>query len=126
MKKVVGMLMTVAIGASSGAAVLVAAPGVALAADGCSSNRVCIFDSNNYKNRLGQRSAGEGRVNVSGDNNDRTDSWINDTSTRSAWYYNFTYENDSNCNSMAPHASNPNLGVYPSDELSSWRTNRGC
>jgi hypothetical protein len=101
-------------------------PGLAQAVNGCEPNRVCIFDENNFLDRMGMRPAGEGRKDVSAANNDRTDSWKNNTGTNAAWYYNFTYENADNCRNMPAHDQDSNLGVFNSDELSSWRTNRGC
>lgn len=103
-----------------------ASQSIASAADGCDSNRVCIFDDNDFKNRLGQRPAGEGRKDMSSTLNDRMDSWKNRTSTNAAWYYNFIDENSDNCRNMNKNSSDDNINVFNSDELSSWRTNRGC
>lgn len=126
MQRVTSVITTGVVGLAAGAGVLVVFPGIALAVDGCENNRVCIFDDNDYKNRLGIKPAGEPRANVASQNNDRTDSWINDTTTNAAWYYNFTYENSDNCRTMYDQSSDGDLGVFNSDELSSWRTNRGC
>ncbi|WP_345526383.1 peptidase inhibitor family I36 protein [Nocardioides endophyticus] len=102
------------------------APGLATAVDGCASNRACIFDDNNFQDRIGSRAAEGGRVDVSSGNNDRMDSWKNNTGTNAAWYYNFVDENSDNCRNMPKNDSDGNVGVFNSDELSSWRTDRGC
>lgn len=119
-------LTIAAIGIAAAVGSLVATPGLAQAVNGCDFNKVCVFDDNNFVNRLGSRDPGLGRVDVSGANNDRTDSWDNNTGTNAAWYYNFVSENADNCRNMPAGREDPNLGVFNSDELSSWRTNRGC
>lgn len=114
------------VGLSIGLGTPLATPGISVGANGCDAARVCIFDENNFIDRMGSGAAGGGRVNVSDANNDRTDSWDNNTGTNAAWYYNFTYENADNCRNMPARSEDPNLGVFNSDELSSWRTDRGC
>lgn len=115
-----------AVGVLMGLTALVTAPGIAVAVNGCDYNRVCLFDDNNFVNRIGNRPAGEPRENLGSDKNDRTDSWDNNTRTDAAWYYNFTWENADNCRNMPALREDANLGVFNSDEASSWRTNRGC
>lgn len=126
MKKTIGIVAMGLAGIAGGFAVTAVAPGIAGAVSGCDASRVCIFDDNNYEDRIGMRPAGEGRVDVSSSNNDRMDSWKNRTNTNAAWYYNFVDENADNCRNMVANSSDGDVGVFNSDELSSWRTNRGC
>lgn len=108
-----------------GTAVLAAGPAVsAKLPDFCQSSRVCIYDDNDFKAILGARGPGLGLRTVSADANDKTDSWKNRTSRSAAWYYD--KGGKGKCTTMGPVSSEDNLGWQPSDELSSWRTNRGC
>lgn len=52
------------------------------------------------------------------------DSWENRTSTKSAWYYNA--DGKGSCVNMNARSEDDNINVFDSDELTSWRTNRGC
>ena len=101
------------------------APGAASAMTDCGGTyNICIYDNNDWSGQLGRRAPGGGVVNVSGTANDRMDSWTNGSGTNSAWYYDAN--GTGNCTTMAAHSSDPNINVFASDELTSWRTNRGC
>lgn len=102
----------------------VAASGVAPGAYGCDSTHACIYDNNGFSSMLAMKSAGVGLTNVGAGQNDRTDSWRNETNINGAWYYDTGGHGD--CYNMLKHASNSNLGWAPSDELSSWRLNGQC
>lgn len=90
----------------------------------CPDRAVCLWNNANYGSFLGWRQPGLGLLNVSSGANDRTTSWANRSYTRAAWY------SDANgrgfCRDMTPRASNPNVGSFDNDKLSSWRTNGGC
>lgn len=91
----------------------------------CDSNRVCIYESNDYVGLLGQRSAGQKRVNVSSKAEDKMDSWENKTSTNARWYHKKTGDGGKCVNMLAKKQDN-NINVIDSDELSSWATNGAC
>ncbi len=90
----------------------------------CPASTACIYTDNNYVGLLGTKSGGSGLSNVSSGANDKTDSWENKTSRNGAWYYDANA--GGNCHNMTSGTQNPNLGVFPSDELSSWRMNGSC
>jgi len=90
----------------------------------CQRNRVCIFDGNDFAGLLGARRPGGRLKNVSSTANDKTDSWKNRTRRNAAWYHDRGGEGD--CTRMKRRSEDPNINFFDSDELSSWRTNRGC
>ncbi|MFI9643580.1 peptidase inhibitor family I36 protein [Micromonospora sp. NPDC051925] len=90
----------------------------------CGSNLVCIYDGNNWVGFLGSRGPGGGIENVSAAANDHMDSWENRTSTNAAWYYD--HDGGGACVNMSKLSEDDNINVFDSDELSSWRTDRGC
>jgi Peptidase inhibitor family I36 len=90
----------------------------------CPSDRACIYDDNNFVALLGTKGPDQPLTNVSSGANDKTDSWENKTNTTGAWYYDAN--GGGKCNTMGRHDENPNLSVFPSDELSSWKTTAGC
>jgi hypothetical protein len=100
----------------------VAASGVAVgAAENCHAGWACIYDDNNYNSELAEKRAPSNRTNVGAGQNDKTDSWLNRSDYNGAWFYDIN--GGGNCYNMIRHTGNPNLGVNPSDELSSWRVN---
>lgn len=90
----------------------------------CDANRACIYDGNGFVGIIGERAAGGGVVNVPSSYNDKMDSWENKTNTDAAWYYNAN--GGGNCREMDSLSEDSNVNVLNSDELSSWRTDRGC
>jgi hypothetical protein len=90
----------------------------------CDPDRACIYDHNDFVALLGTKGPEQSLTNVSSGANDSTDSWENKTNGPGAWYYDAN--GGGNCNTMGRHDENPNLGVFPSDELSSWKTTAGC
>ncbi|MEH0973843.1 hypothetical protein V6U77_22210 [Micromonospora sp. CPCC 205546] len=90
----------------------------------CGGTWVCIYDGNNWVGLLGSRDPGGGLVNVSASANDHMDSWENKTNTNAAWCYD--HDGGGNCRTMGKLAEDPNVNFLNSDELSSWRTDRGC
>ena len=107
-----------------GAGVLGAGMSASAGSNLCDPNRACIYDHNNFVALLGTKGPGVGLTNVSSGANDKTDSWENKTSRTGAWYYDAN--GGGNCNTMHAHDEKANLHVFPSDELSSWKTNGGC
>jgi hypothetical protein len=102
----------------------VAAWGTASGAYGCGASQACIYDNNGFSSMLAVKNAGAGLSNVGAGQNDRTDSWRNESNSHGAWYYNTNGGGD--CYNMLANSSNSNLGWAPSDELSSWRLNGQC
>ncbi|MEU8258657.1 peptidase inhibitor family I36 protein [Micromonospora inaquosa] len=90
----------------------------------CGSDLVCIYDGNSWVGFLGSRGPGGGLANVSASANDHMDSWENRTNTNAAWYYD--HDGGGHCRTMAKLTEDDNVNVLNSDELSSWRTDRGC
>ena len=90
----------------------------------CDPNRACIYDHNDFAGLLGTKGPDQPLDNVSASANDKTDSWENKTARNGAWYYDANA--GGNCNTMSSHKEDANLAVFPSDELSSWKTNGAC
>lgn len=104
---------------------VVVAPAVATAGSNlCPSNSGCIYTDNNFVGLLGYKAAGATYSNVSSGANDKMDSWENKAYGAGAWWYD--QNKQGKCYTMYARSDNPNLGVFPSDELSSWRMNGGC
>lgn len=100
-------------------------PGAASAGGAdCDANRACIYDGNNFVGIIGERASGGGVVNVPSAFNDKMDSWENKTSIDAAWYYDVGGNGD--CVEMDSLNEDNDINVFDSDELSSWRTDRGC
>lgn len=108
----------------AGTTVLAAGASVGASEPLCLKNRVCIFDGTDYAGLLGSRRPGLGLMNVSSTANDKMDSWKNQTGRNAAWYHDV--DGDDRCVNMKRRSRDPNINFYDSDELSSWRTNRGC
>ncbi|MFT4081759.1 MAG: peptidase inhibitor family I36 protein [Nocardioides sp.] len=85
---------------------------------------MCIYSSNNYVGEIGDRAAGKGVANINPAYNDQMDSWWNETNSKARWYYDGNGKGT--CNNFAPGTRDGNIGVNPSDELSSWATNGYC
>lgn len=90
----------------------------------CSSGRVCMWGNNNFQWLIGSRSPGYGVVNLYGDSNNQMDSWANRTSTNAAGYDG--YDGYATCQTFWRGGNDDNVAPWNSDEVSSWRTNRGC
>lgn len=90
----------------------------------CDSNRVCIYDGNNFVGIIGERAPGNGLANIRSRYNDKMDSWENKTNSDSAWYHDII--GNGNCNDMDSQNQDTNINFIDSDELSSWRTNGEC
>jgi len=103
---------------------LVAIVGAQASLDQCNSNRVCMWGNNDFKWLIGERAPGGGLVNLSGDRNDEMDSWANRTVIDAAGYA--TSNGRGDCQTFGRISNNNNVSYWSSDEVSSWRTNRGC
>ncbi len=85
----------------------------------------CIYANNNFVGLLDSpRLPGGGIRNVPSSDRDKMDSWENRTGTHAAWYHNANGGGD--CVLMHWGSEDANINVFDSDELSSWRTDRGC
>lgn len=91
---------------------------------GGSSLHVCIYSNNDYVGLIGDRAPGGGVTNVAANYNDTMDSWWNETDTHGRWYYNAN--GTGTCSNLKKSSRDANIGVFPSDELSSWATNGLC
>jgi hypothetical protein len=109
------------------ASALLLSPGFASAGNPalCAANRACIYLDDDWSGLIDiPRAPGGGIRNVNAGDNDEMDSWENRTSTRAAWYHNANGGGD--CVNMNANSEDDDINVFDSDELSSWRTNRGC
>jgi hypothetical protein len=74
---------------------------------------------------LSERAAGGGLQSFSGqDRNNQMDSWGNRTATSSSGFDNTNGTGD--CQTFKFGSNDNNVAFNNSDEVSSWRTNRGC
>lgn len=106
------------------AATSVTAITAADASDACGANRACLYGNNDYKWKLSERAPGYGLYNLTSGVNDEMDCWINLTRTNAAGY---EYANGGgDCQTFAWCSRDNNVNFANSDEVSSWRTNRGC
>jgi hypothetical protein len=87
-------------------------------------NLGCIYANNDFAGLLDTMPAGHGVRTVSSTDNDKMDSWENRTSNRGSWYYNAN--GGGTCVRMTENSEDNNINVFDSDELTSWRMNRGC
>jgi peptidase inhibitor family I36 len=91
----------------------------------CDPNRSCLWGNNDYIWMLSERAAGGGLQSFNGqDRNNQMDSWGNRTSTNSAGYDSTSGTGD--CQTFKFGSNDNNVAFNNSDEVSSWRTNRGC
>lgn len=64
---------------------------------------------------------------LSGEANNEMDSWANRSSGSSAGYDDPTPDGDDDgCQTWSAVSNDNNVSPFNSDEVSSWRTNRGC
>ncbi|GAB4107422.1 hypothetical protein GCM10028790_64410 [Micromonospora taraxaci] len=113
--------------ATLGIVALFVVPGVAAAGNPgvCKSNKMCIYNDNDFSGLIDiPRDPGGGIRTVSSKDNDKMDSWENRTSSRGSWYYDANGGGD--CVRMTENSEDNNINVFDSDELTSWRTDRGC
>jgi len=108
----------------AGTTMLAAGAAVSAGEAPCPKNKVCIFDGNDYSGLLDSRRPGGRLRNVSSAASDGMDSWINQTKKNAAWYHDINGKG--NCHDMKRMSRDPNINFFASDELSSWKTNRGC
>ncbi len=116
--KIGGLILAAGIGLSGAA--LVAEAGSNL----CASNRVCVYVDANFSGLMGTRSPGGALVNVSSLNNDKMSSWENKTGTNAAFYYGVN--GTGTCVTMKAGYEHHYVGAGANDQMSSWRTDRGC
>lgn len=119
------------LGATGGlvTAALLAVPGPAQAGNDnyCpwTIEKVCIYANNNWVGLLDSPRWPDGGIrNVPARDDDKMDSWENDTRTNASWYHDANGRGD--CVTMSAGYEDDNINVFDSDELSSWRTDRGC
>lgn len=93
----------------------------------CTSTDTCIWGNNDFKWYLGSRNDGLGVGTLSGEANNEMDSWANRSSGSSAGYDDPTPDGDDDgCQTWSAVSNDNNVSPFNSDEVSSWRTNRGC
>ena len=90
----------------------------------CDANRSCMWGNNDFVFLIGERAPGGGLVNLTGDANNQMDSWGNRTTVNSAGYGGANGTGD--CQTFTAGSRDNNVAPWNSDEVSSWRTNRGC
>lgn len=90
----------------------------------CASGRVCMWGNNDFQWLLGSRAPGYGLWNLYGDANDEMDSWANRSGQNAAAYSGF--DGYADCQTFWKGGNDNNVGPWNSDEVSSWRTDRGC
>lgn len=91
----------------------------------CGSGRMCLWGNNDFKWKIGDRAAGGGVTNLTGDANDEMDSWAN----RSASWTGCMYDDPNGSGStdtMGKNSNDNNVAPWNSDDKSSWRTRYGC
>jgi hypothetical protein len=120
MKKIHG---TIVAGAVIFAALGFAAPASASFAE-CDANRACMWGNNDFQWLIGERAAGGGLVNLTGDHNNQMDSWGNRTTRNAAGYGSTNGSGD--CQTFSAGSRDNNVASWNSDEITSWKTNGGC
>jgi hypothetical protein len=115
-------------GLAAVAVVLLSGVGVAVNAQAafseCNANRSCMWGNNDFVFLIGERAPGGGLVNLTGDRNNQMDSWGNRTTVNSAGYDGAGGAGA--CQTFAAGSRDNNVAPWNSDEISSWRTDRGC
>ncbi|GAB4107421.1 hypothetical protein GCM10028790_64400 [Micromonospora taraxaci] len=91
----------------------------------CADYNACIYASDNFIGLIDiPRAKGGGLRNVKSADNDKMDSWENRTVNHAAWYHDANGGGD--CVLMHYRYEDDDINVFDSDELTSWRTDRGC
>ncbi|MBX5444090.1 MULTISPECIES: peptidase inhibitor family I36 protein [Sphaerobacter] len=90
----------------------------------CDSGHVCMWGNTDFNWLIGERPSGGGLVALSGAANNQMDSWANGSNTNAAGYDNWDGTGD--CQTFHAFGRDNNVAFWNSDEVSSWRTNRGC
>jgi hypothetical protein len=102
-----------------------ASGGVQAAFSDCNANRSCIWGNNDYVWMLSERPAGQGIETFhTTDKNNQMDSWGNRTSRNSSGYDGYLGGGD--CQTFGFNSRDNNVSFWNSDEVSAWRTDRGC
>ena len=103
-----------------------AVPAMSADIDGCASNKTCLWDDNNYQDKLSEHVEGyEFKINLSAANEDRMDSWANNSNTyKSCGYSGQNMTGDTQ--SWNENSHDDNVSPLNSDEVSSYRTKYGC
>jgi hypothetical protein len=101
-----------------------AAGGAQAAFSDCPSNRVCLWGNNDFVYLIAVKAPYEGLRSLSGDANNQMDSWGNRTGRNAAGY---DYSNGTgDCQTFSAGSRDNNVNYWNSDEVSSFRTDRGC
>lgn len=90
----------------------------------CPSNEVCLWGNNDFLWFIAHRSSGGGVAALTGEANNQMDSWGNRSTRNAAGYGNSNGTGD--CQTFAAGSRDNNVAWFNSDEVSSWRTDRGC
>lgn len=90
----------------------------------CPSGRVCLWGNNDYQFLLSTQTEGGGLKALSGDANNNMDSWGNRTARAGAGHDGSNGSGD--CQTFSAGSRDNNVAPFNSDEVSSFRANRGC
>lgn len=94
--------------------------------DNCGVESTCIWDYNNYQNRVGQKSEGDGTFRYVGDAaNNKNDSWANNSENYNSCAAQYV-AGDGDRQLWAIDGHDPDQAPWNDDEVSSWRTAGGC
>lgn len=94
--------------------------------DNCSGTSTCLFDYNNWQNKVAGRTHGEGTIEYVGDGaNNKMGSWANNSDTyKSCGYDGSNGTGDQQEWNENSHDSD--VAPWNNNEVSGWRTKYGC
>lgn len=123
-KRVNAKLVVVAMGVGFSAFTVNAA--AAHDIDNCGVEATCIFDYNNYQNRVGQKSEGDAYFRYVGDAaNNKNSSWANNSENHNSCAAQYT-AGDGDQQSWPVDGHDPDQAPWNDNEVTSWRTSGGC
>lgn len=91
----------------------------------CDAGKMCLWGNNDYKWMLGEKPVDQPIDNLYDDKDNEMDSWANRSSDWRGCMFG-GHDGDGDKQLMRTLSSDDNVSPLNSDEVSSWRTRRGC
>jgi len=91
----------------------------------CDPGKMCMWGNNDYKWRIGMKPVDQPIDNLSGDKDNEMDSWANRSEEWNGCMFT-GYDGVGEEQLMESNGQDDNVNPWNSDEVSSWRTRRGC
>ncbi len=94
--------------------------------DNCASTSTCMWNSNDYQDKIAGRTHGDSDIKYVGDKaNNKMDSWANNSNTYQSCGYDGS-NGTGDAQDWEENQHDSNVAPWNSDEVSGWRTKYGC